>query len=84
MGRGAVTPLHQSLLMSFDREDDDVATFVDTLPPFGVLQIASVTWEALGHPDEILVSVAPTSGAVTVSLVDRKARRVDNQGTIRG
>lgn len=50
-----------SLLMRFEDKDDHAVTFTDTLPPFGVLQIAPVTWETLGEPVEILVSVAPTT-----------------------
>lgn len=46
-----------SLLMRFEGIDDDVVTFLDSLPPFGVLQVARVTWEAAGEPDEVLVTV---------------------------
>lgn len=60
-------PPSRSLLMRHEESKDDIITFLDALPPFGVLQIASVTWEALGRPDEVLVSVTPTSGAQAVS-----------------
>ena len=39
-------------------------TFTEKLPWFGVLQMTDVTWESIGSPDEVLVTVAPpTSGA---------------------
>lgn len=62
------SPPQVALLMRFhDRDAHDIVTLTDELPPFGVLQMAVVTWEAIGCPDEVLVSVAPTSGAKEVT-----------------
>lgn len=58
--------LRASMLMRFEGIDDDVVTFIDALPPFGVLQMARVTWEQIACPAEVLVSITPTSSPENV------------------
>ena len=47
-----------NMLVTFkERGDAGEVTFVDELPPFGVVQIAETAWEQLGEPRELLVSL---------------------------